>query len=81
MIDLTGCPLTGIFGICDGKYDGSLNQTLFTNPVSLTLGVVFGAYRLHHPRFAKSSHLPRLLMTSRRIIMGFGAVMASGCNI
>ncbi|MDA3807873.1 MAG: YeeE/YedE family protein [Thiomicrorhabdus sp.] len=85
LIDLTGLPIDWHFWDYAMENSSSLNQTLFTNPVSLTtLGVVFGALivSIVHPRAKIKATPTRLLMSiSGGLIMGFGAVMASGCNI
>ncbi len=85
LIDLTGLPIDWPFWDYALENSNSLNQTLFTNPVSLTtLSVVFGALivSIIHPR-AKIKATPiRLFMSILGgLMMGFGAVMASGCNI
>jgi uncharacterized membrane protein YedE/YeeE len=85
LIELTGLPLDWRFWAYAQENSTSLNQALLFNPVSLTtFGVIFGALivSMIHPR-AKIKVTPmRLIMSSvGGTIMGFGAVMASGCNI
>lgn len=85
LIELIGLPIDWRFWDYAQENRISLNQTLFTNPVSLTtFGVIFGALivSIFHPRSKIKATPTRLLMSiSGGLIMGFGAVMASGCNI
>ncbi len=63
----------------------SLNMALWLQPVSLTtIGVILGALvvSLARPRNKQPFSLLALLVSMvGGVIMGFGAVMASGCNI
>lgn len=85
LIDLTELPIDWFFWDYAQQNSVFLNQTLFTNPVSLTtFSVIFGALivSIIHPRTKiKMTAIGLLMSISGGLIMGFGAVMASGCNI
>ena len=85
LINLIGLPIEWSYWDYALENSHSINQGLTENPVSLTtIGVIFGAFivSIIHPR-AKVKISPLRLMMSivGGLIMGFGAVMASGCNI
>jgi len=85
LIDLFKLPLD--WGFWDYSMENAtrMNQGLLENTVSLTtMGVVLGAFAvsLFRPRVKVSINVNRLAgSVFGGLIMGFGAVMASGCNI
>ncbi|WP_373017434.1 YeeE/YedE thiosulfate transporter family protein [Thiomicrorhabdus sp.] len=85
LIDLFNLPLDWSFWDYSMENMTRMNQGIFENQVSLTtMGVILGALMVSafHPR-SKVPISSRAVMGSiiGGIIMGFGAVMASGCNI
>ncbi len=85
VIDLLQLPIDWRFWDYSMENTTRLNQGLFENPVSLTtIGVILGALivSIAHPR-AKIPMTTKGMLGSMAggLIMGFGAVMASGCNI
>lgn len=85
LIDLFGLPFDWSFWEYSMENATRMNQGVLENTVSLTtMGVIFGALvvSLLRPRI-KVSITPNRLFGSvfGGIIMGYGAVMASGCNI
>lgn len=85
LIDLIGLPIEWSFWDYALQNGVTINQGLLENPVSLTtIGVIFGAFivSLIHPRTKiKITPLRLSMSVVGGLIMGFGAVMASGCNI
>ncbi|MEA3404719.1 MAG: YeeE/YedE family protein [Pseudomonadota bacterium] len=85
LIDLFSLDIDWSFWDYSMENTTRMNQGLLENTVSLTtMGVVFGAFTvsLFRPRVKVSINMNRLLgSVSGGLIMGFGAVMASGCNI
>jgi len=85
LIDLFSLDIDWSFWDYSMENTTRMNQGWLENPVSLTtMGVVFGAFvvSLFRPRVKVSINTNRLLgSVFGGLIMGFGAVMASGCNI
>ncbi|GAB6070524.1 YeeE/YedE family protein [Thiomicrorhabdus hydrogeniphila] len=85
LIDLFGLSIDWTFWDYAMENSTRMNQGLFENTVSLTtMGVILGAFiaSLIHPRIKVT--ISAKALTASIIggtIMGFGAVMASGCNI
>lgn len=85
LIDLFGLSIDWTFWDYTMENSTRMNQGLFENTVSLTtIGVILGAFiaSLIHPRIkVKISAKALAASMIGGTIMGFGAVMASGCNI
>lgn len=85
VIDMTSLPVDWQFWEYSMENATRMNQGLFENPVSLTtMGVIFGAFvvSLLKPRVKVPISAKGLFgSVVGGCIMGFGAVMASGCNI
>jgi len=85
LIDLFRLPVDWSFWDYTMENTTRMNQGIFENTVSLTtMGVLFGAFlvSLLRPRVKVSISKNRIIgSVLGGTIMGFGAVMASGCNI
>ena len=85
LINLLSLPIDWAFWDYSMEYATRLNQSALENTVSLTtLGVLLGAFlvSLLRPRVKVNMTQKRLIgSVLGGTIMGFGAVMASGCNI
>ncbi len=85
IIDWLQLPIDWYFWDYTQENTTRMNQQLFEHPVSLTtFGVILGALivSIVHPRTKIKVSCNGLMMSmAGGLIMGFGAVMASGCNI
>jgi len=85
IIELLALPIDWSFWDYTLENEKRMNAHLLENPVSLTsLGVILGAFIISATQsihLNKPSIKPLLFSILAGLLMGFGAVMASGCNI